>query len=122
MSMRHLSNEAFATLAICGKSKQHFGITVDSVSKNKFVIVWSFKIDEEKAHREHFDQTKITGSFEIDQDFPGCPYCGAKRLVVCQCGALICYNGEEKITCPKCGRIGTIKKVAEYISIKGGGY
>ena len=89
------------------------------VSHYKFV--WAFKIDKDKAHREGYDEHSVTGSVEIDSEYPGCPYCGSKQFYICGCGKIICYHGERVVTCPSCGQRGEITTVSE-INIKGGGY
>ena len=88
----------------------------------EYKFVWAFKIDQEKAHREGYDAKTVRGGVTIDKDYPGCPYCGAKNFYTCgSCGCVVCYHGEEAVTCPKCGFHGEITKV-DAIDLRGGGY
>lgn len=120
--MTPLSNEAFAVMALCRETKKCFGITVDKICKGQYKFVWAFKIDKEKAHREGFDITNVKGAVSLDPEYPGCPYCGEKRHIVCSsCGKFFCYHGQKHVTCPNCGASGDIVAV-EQVDLKGGGY
>lgn len=57
------------------KQKKYYGITVDSIGSNEFKFIWAFKIDKAKAHREGYDSKQVHGSIELDDNYPGCPYC-----------------------------------------------
>lgn len=119
--MTTLSNKAFAIMAVCEETKQPFGITIDFIGPRRYKFVWAFKIDKERAHREGYDEHSVTGSVELDPDYPGCPYCGTKQFYICRCGKIVCYHGEESVTCPACGQSGVITEVRE-INLNGGGY
>lgn len=73
-------------MAVCEETKQPFGITVDLIDPRRYKFVWAFKIDKERAHREGYDEHSVTGSVELDPDYPGCPYCGTKQFYICRCG------------------------------------
>ena len=89
--MTNLSNDAFAIIAQCPEAgNKCFGITVDSLGINKFKFVWAFKIDKDKAKREGYDIKKVHGSVELDEDYPGCPYCHSKKFLFCSCGTILC--------------------------------
>ena len=120
--MRRLSEKAFATLAACEKTKRFWGITVDEEGPRIYRFVWSFKIDKNKAKREGYDSTRVNGDVILDDEYPGCPYCGEKRFYVCErCGAVVCWHGSSIVTCPNCRSTGEIEYV-ETVDIKGGGY
>ena len=120
--MTPLSDDAFAVMAMCSRLNKTYGITVDKIGPSQYKFVWAFKIDQEKAHREGYDAKTVRGGVTIDKDYPGCPYCGAKNFYTCgSCGCVVCYHGEEAVTCPKCGFSGTVTKV-DSIDLKGGGY
>ncbi len=120
--MTTLSDEAFAIMAMCGREKKPYGITVDKVGYGQFKFVWTFKIDMAKARREGYDAKTVRGSITLDKDYPGCPHCGAKDYYTCgSCGTVVCYHGEEAVTCPKCGNHGEIKTV-DAVDLRGGGY
>ena len=121
MFMTRLSDKAFAIMAICEKTKKPFGITVDYIGPRRYKFVWAFKIDKDKAHREGYDEHTVTASVELDQNYPGCPYCGSKQFYICGCGKIVCYPGERIVTCPSCGQTGELSTVNE-INLKGGGY
>lgn len=119
--MTGLSDKAFAIMAVCEETKKPFGITVDYISPRHYKFVWAFKIDKDKAHREGYDEHTVTGSVELDSEYPGCPYCGSKQFYICGCGKIVCYHGERVVTCPSCGQRGEITTVSE-INLKGSGY
>ena len=119
--MTNLSKEAFAVLAYCEETQRPFGITVDKIKQGECKVVSAFNIDKEKAHREGFDSKNVTGSVEIDAEYPGCPHCGSKQFWMCVCGHPICYHGQEHLHCPNCGADGTIQRVKQ-VNLRGGGY
>lgn len=119
--MAKLSKDAFAVMAICGKSREHFGITVDP-RQGKYIFCWGFKIKEGQARREGYDTKSVHGSIDFDDDYNGCPYCGARNFYICgTCGKIVCYKGESFVTCPNCG-IGSTVFAAETFDISGGGF
>lgn len=119
--MARLSDEAFAVVAGCPKVKQLYGITVNRCGYN-YRLMWSFKISKEAAKREGYDKKTVKGAIDYDADYPGCPYCGSKQFYVCgNCGKLVCYYGEEKVTCPMCGYSSGVQMVEE-IDLTGGGF
>lgn len=120
--MKTLSDSAFAILACCSETKEPFGITVDQVSSGLYQFVWAFKIDKKKAHREGYDQKNVNGGVIFDKEFPGCPHCGEKRMIVCgKCNTFFCHHGEKNVTCPECGFKGEVTNVSS-VNLKGGGY
>ena len=117
-----LTKKAFATTASCPKYRGLYGITVDELSRGKYTFVWTFPLDEKKAKREGFDKTSVSGSIELQTDYPGCPYCGNTDVVFCgRCDAISCYDGSGKFTCPKCGNSGKVE-VGYKFDLKGGNY
>lgn len=120
MAITPVSKEAFATLAACEETKKPFAITIDPKGRN-LNFVWAFKIDREKAHKERFDTHHVSGAILYDKNFPGCPYCHARDFYICgNCGTVVCWHGQERVTCPSCGNIGSIQMV-DSIDLKGGG-
>jgi hypothetical protein len=119
--MTNLSNEAFAVMAVCPEAKKHYGITVDYLTRNSFKLVWAFKVDPEKAHREGYDEKNVNGSITLDDNYPGCPYCKSKQLFFCSCGAIMCWHGQRVVTCSKCGASGEISSISQ-VNLKGGGF
>ncbi len=119
--MTPLSKNAFVVMGMCSRTRQPFGITVDPVERNQLRLVWAFKINADKARREGYDKTKMKGAIEYGPEFPGCPYCESTQFYVChKCDTIVCYHGEEQVTCPKCGvTAGLIE--SEQIELTGGG-
>lgn len=66
--MTTLSNEAFAVMAACERTKQPFGITVDKICSGQYKFVWAFKIDKEKAQREGCGKTNVKGNIILVQN------------------------------------------------------
>ena len=121
MDITKLSNEAFAILAQCEETRKPFGITVDPLRGN-LKFVWAFKIDKAKAHREGFDSKRVHGTISLDNRFPGCQHCGEKRFYICgNCGSVVCWHGQERVTCPSCHQSGVLQ-TAETFDLRGGGY
>ena len=119
--MANLSKDAFAVMAMCSKHNEHYGITVDP-RNGVYTFCWGFKIKKEQARREGYDAKTVHGAIDYDPEFNGCPYCGAKGFYICnRCGKIVCYNGEEYVTCPNCGGGGTVQ-VAESFDLSGGGF
>lgn len=121
MEITKVSDKAFAIIAKCDKTNKSFGITIDPNGKD-LKMVWSFKIDEAKAHKEGYDEKKVSGSLIPDTNFPGCPYCGTKEFIICNnCHSISCYHGDKYFKCPVCGISGEVIQV-DSIDIKGGGF
>ena len=79
------------------------------------------KIDKDKGKKEGYDTKTVTGAVSLDDEYPGCPYCGEKRFYICQCGKIVCYHGQSRVTCPNCGQSGILERV-ERINLNGGGF
>ena len=119
--MSRLSKQAFAIMAMCEEKKEHFGITVDP-RQGYYAFVWAFKIKKEQAKREGYDQTHVRGQVIYDDNFNGCPHCGAKSVYMCnRCGKVVCYHGQEVVTCPTCGSSSTLR-AADSVDLSGGGF
>lgn len=119
--MTPISDNAFAVISYCPEAKKTYGISVDPIAKMRFRFVWAFKIGAEQAHREGYDSKTVTGSVELDNSFPGCPYCKSKQFLFCTCGAVMCWHGQSVVTCPKCGLTGEVSTVTN-VNLKGGGF
>lgn len=118
--MGKLSNKAFAIMGMCEQERKPFGITVDPRS-GAYAFCWAFRISDAQAKREGYDKTHVHGSIIYDVEYNGCPYCGTKGFYICgKCGKVICYHGQETVTCPNCGMSGEVR-VAESFDLTGGG-
>lgn len=121
MDITPISNEAFAVLAECEETSKPFGITIDPHGRD-LRFIWAFKIDRSKAQREGFADKTVNGSISLDANFNGCPHCGSKRFYICDnCKTIVCWHGQERITCPHCHQAGTICR-AESFDLRGGGF
>lgn len=113
-----------ANVALCKCPSTHgvYGIRFEE-RRNDWVRTWAFKIDERKAKREGFDQTKMSGSMQPTPEYPGCPYCGSSDILLCPCGKISCgpdWDGKpRKETCPWCGTT-SMCYFAERAEIQGG--
>lgn len=121
MAITKISNEAFAILAECEETKKPFGITIDPKGR-ELRFIWAFKIDRSKAQREGFTGYSVNGVISLDPNFNGCPHCGTKRFYICNnCNTIVCWHGQEQVTCPHCHQSGIIQMV-ESVNLKGGGF
>ncbi len=115
-----VSKDAFVIMATCSKTRKSYGITVDPIGRNRYRLVWTFKIDKAKASRENFDKTSVHGELENDENFPGCPYCGCNGHFFCNCGAVTC-NDKDYFRCPSCGWQGEVNFGGNF-DLTGGSY
>lgn len=89
--MTTLSNEAFAVMAACERTKQPFGITVDKICSGQYKFVWAFKIDKEKAQREGYGKTNVKGNiigsitFLVGNHILSFPFCTFSLwIIICK--------------------------------------
>ncbi|GHV31358.1 hypothetical protein FACS1894167_13620 [Synergistales bacterium] len=102
-------NEAVIALCKCKKSKKLYGVRFERTGANDWQYTWAFPIKEATAQREGYGGTTITGNIEPAPGYPGCPYCGSKYFVVCQCGKLNCNISTSNLfTCEWCGLTGAL--------------
>lgn len=105
-----MGNYMEATVAVgrCMKSERLFGVRLEK-RKNLWVYNWAFKLSEKVALHEGYNFTEIKGIVAMDGEYPGCPYCETKSLIVCSCGHLNCYDGTSRyVTCSWCGLSGEV--------------
>ena len=96
-------------LCRCKEGHRIYGVRFEKEA-TKWKYTWAFPIKKESsATREGYGKYTIKGSLVLGDEYPGCPYCGAKAFIVCECGKLNCNNGETGLfTCEWCGLTGTI--------------
>ena len=99
--------EAQVAIAKCKKSKKIYGVRMEKTSK-WWEYNWAFPISEKRAKAEKYESTEILGDIYPSEDYPGCPYCGAKYFVVCDCKKLNCNNNRKMFTCEWCGSKGVL--------------
>jgi hypothetical protein len=113
-------------MAKCSNTKKAFGIRIEQRGRD-WLRTWAFPIDEGKAQREGFDANTVSGSMDVDDEYPGCPYCGNIGFIQCSCGKIGCAGGVRNYgdyagcTCPWCGDSGIVA-VAGSFDVSGGGY
>ena len=86
-----MKKEASVILAKCAQDKL-YGIRIEK-RDNDWVRTWAFKLKEETAEKEGFDKINFTGSFYTDEEYPGCPYCGANGTAADDDGKLDVSGG-----------------------------
>ena len=121
-----VSKRAFAMMVKCYHTKKTFGVTVDPTSEG-FKMVWAFRMSERQGKKEKYDNNHVHGKVFIDDNYPGCPYCGAKNFTSCLeecggCGHVSCYDGSyNHMICPWCGEEYDLVEGTEF-DLSGGGY
>jgi hypothetical protein len=95
-----------------------FGIRVEEKGQSQWIADWAFPIQEKKASKEGYANSRICGSFGIDPAlYPGCPYCHAPGFLKCGCGKIACWDGESRVvTCPWCGAKGELGGAIESLN------
>ena len=114
--------EANVVLMKCSATKHLFGVRIQKTDGD-WVRTWAFKINEARAAKEGYDKTKISGTLNETEGFPGCPYCGKRGFFICgYCKQVACmeYN-DQSATCPGCGRQLTLT-VADRFDVGAGAF
>lgn len=101
--------EAKVALAKCRESKKIYGVRMEKTSLG-WKYDWAFTLNDGRAKKEGYGDTKLVGNIYPDQEYPGCPYCNARTFIVCgTCGKLNCNNTDEKVfSCQWCGATGEL--------------
>lgn len=100
--------EARIALCKCKEGRRAYGVRFERTEKG-WKYTWAFPVKEAAAKREGYDETQIVGNIEPDDDYPGCPFCGARYFVICECGKLNCNNGNSSnFVCDWCGESGVL--------------
>ncbi|MBN1955054.1 MAG: protein phosphatase 2C domain-containing protein [Anaerolineae bacterium] len=96
--------EGGIVLARCSQNGQGFGIRLEEQGRGRWIADWAFAIDEKVVGKRAYGQGEVTGTFEFDAAYPGCPHCGAPSIFQCACGEVACWDGRSSAaTCPWCG-------------------
>jgi hypothetical protein len=104
--------------ARCKRNRQAFGIRMEEKSPRYWVADWAFAVKDAVAKKEGYSQN-ISGRFDFADEYPGCPHCGGKTLMVCSCGKVSCWDGiSTRVTCPWCLREVEISGVADQIGVQ----
>jgi hypothetical protein len=90
-------------LARCSQTSRVYGIRIEEKAPAQWHADWAFSIPEQRAQKEGYDQSSIRGTFEIDDEYPGCPHCHNASFFRCRCGKVGCWDQvTRKVTCPWC--------------------
>jgi hypothetical protein len=55
------------------------------------------------------DPERLGGNFDVAREFTGCPECGNRSFVRCDCGELSCWpGGTGHFDCDACGKGGEV--------------
>lgn len=106
-------------LARCTKTKQPFALRFerDAQAPETWIVVDTLQVQEGTAQRGGYGSAELTGAFMAGPQYHGCPYCGARSTLRCQCGKLACWNGTRKSNvCPWCGAKGQVSGPIDSIS------
>lgn len=114
--------EATVILSKCSKTHKTYGIRAEKKEDGKWHLTWIFKIDDEKAKKEGYQNTKVFGDILVDDTYRGCPYCETMYTSVCdRCGMLSCRDPHDtKMVCGWCGSVGEIGALPDEFELKGG--
>ena len=113
--------EAIVLLTRC-TNKQLQGVRVQKMQDGDWWRTWAFPANENRAKNEGYDKQQIQGNLYSTEEFPGCPYCGAKSFVLCnKCHKMTCWHGESVLDCAWCGNhMDNITTATEKFSLSGG--
>lgn len=105
-------------LCKCSKAQGIYAMRAEEALKNKWKINWAFAITAKRAQSEKYNSSQINGSFDLADEFPGCPFCGNMSFFSCgTCGKLTCWDGVTKtVKCAHCGKVSDIEGTIATIS------
>ncbi|HEV2346838.1 MAG TPA: hypothetical protein VGS97_22240 [Actinocrinis sp.] len=110
--------QAAVVTARCLSTPVVFGIRMQHDSASTWSATWAFAISAERAAREGYTDTRLSGSFALSTGYPGCPGCGNPSFAQCfACHGLGCWSTTDtRWKCPACGRDqdlgGTIREMS----------
>ena len=89
--------KAKVVLCKCGIHDKSYGVRMEEF-RDGWKYTWAFPIKEQNAKKEGYDAAILKGQIYPDDNYPGCPYCGAKEFLICDdCGKkLTCYSKRIK--------------------------
>lgn len=120
--MKNPQREGAVVMARCSHNHQPFGITMEKKADGAWHCLWAFKLSENAASAEGYSNEMVSGRIVTDSDYPGCPYCEAKRWFSCECGKITCLqDASTSATCAWCETSGELVQV-ETMNLQGGGY
>ena len=91
-------------LARCQKTPAEFGLRFEKNADTSYGDC-ALLLKPGTAKREGYGETRLTGSFEFANTYPGCPGCSNQSAFLCSCGKVGCWDGHLKtVTCPWCSQ------------------
>lgn len=105
-----MTKEMIAVMCRCSKTKKLFGMRFDKAKGNVWECAWAFPMKEGADKRGSGFLSTIKGTFEIGDEYSGCPHCGNQSFFMCgKCKKLACWDGKsEHVVCPHCGFAGDL--------------
>ena len=104
----------------CPRTRIRYGIRIE-LRNSVWHKTWGFIIPK-KSNENFSAEVDISSGLPNDSKYNGCPSCGAVELVQCGgCNTMMCFKGEEFISCPGCGKNLRIQE-GGWDAVSGGGY
>jgi hypothetical protein len=83
---------------------EHKTKKIDNQSMSVWETTWAYKIksDADVQSSGSSLQQDLEGNFFFSDAYPGCPYCGKKKLALCgECNKLLCWDADQSVVvCP----------------------
>lgn len=113
---------AIVITPMCPQKERRYGIRLEKRGQNWYKT-WAFPFKKNTTEYDDLNGGSINlSNMEIDETYPGCPFCQSSSLIQCgNCSQLYCYAGESTSTCPWCGNVGDVTQ-ADWDNVTGGGY
>lgn len=106
----------------CSRHRESYGIRLEEISRGMWSADWAFPVKETIAKKEGYDRSEIKGIFIVADEYPGCPYCKNKGIILCGCDKVSCYDNRSPIaSCAWCGTKGQIGVGSGVTGLKAGG-
>ncbi len=101
--------EAKVIVVKCGCGK-YYGVRVEKRA-GKWVLTWAFPLSEKTISKENYssNSSRMSGTFEFGDNYPGCPYCGSYGIVMCNCGKISCATEGDTAKCNWCNTEGRVR-------------
>jgi len=112
--------EATVITVKCARTSKLYGMRMEK-KDTKWVATWAFRLSEVTAKSEKYDKEKVSGELDMDDNYPGCPYCGSYGLIQCgSCGKLFDWDGKsQNISCVHCNTKINLENSGSDFSIEG---
>lgn len=93
-----------AVICRCSETNKLFGIRFDTKNGKKWEVEWAFPLKEGADKRGKGHTNPVNGSFDVGEEYSGCPNCGNPTFFLCSvCGKISCRDGETShVVCANC--------------------